>query len=180
MIAINHKDLLNTVQKESGQDILACYYCHKCVVGCPVSKYMDIPPNAILRMIQYGQKEKILKSATIWLCTACETCGTRCPNNIDIAKVMDVLKQLAIKEGVKSKEKAVTIMHKAFLAGIEKRGRMHELSLIRDLKLKSGGLFKDIKLGIKMFRLGKLSFFPEKVGNIKEIKEMFKKARRTK
>ncbi|MCP2598366.1 4Fe-4S dicluster domain-containing protein, partial [Candidatus Aminicenantes bacterium AC-335-L06] len=161
----------------SGQDIQACYYCHKCVVGCPVSKYMDIPPNAILRMIQYGEKEKILKSATIWLCTACETCGTRCPNNIDIAKVMDVLKQMAVKEGVKGKEKTIQIMHKAFLAGIEKRGRMHELSLIRDLKLRSGGLFKDIKLGIKMFQLGKFSIFPEKVRNVKEIKKIFKKIR---
>lgn len=179
MIGINDKNLLITVQKKSGQDILACYHCQKCVVGCPVARFIDIPPNAILRMIHYGQKEEILKSSTIWLCAGCEACGTRCPNGIDIAKVMDALKQMAVKEGVKSKEKSVPVMHSAFLSGIKKRGRMHELSLIRDLRLRTGGFFKDIKLGIKMFRLGKLSLFADKVKNIKEVKEMFRKARRT-
>jgi heterodisulfide reductase subunit C len=177
MTEVNNKKFIILVQEKSGQNILACYHCQKCVMGCPVSKFMDIPPDAILRMIQYGWKKEILRSATIWLCTACETCGTRCPNGINLAKVMDVLKQLAIKEGIKSREKIMPVMHKAFLSHIEKRGRMHELTLIRNLRFRTGGLFKDIKLGVKMFRLGKLTLFPEKVKNIKEVKKIFEKAR---
>ena len=69
-------------------------------------------------------------------------------------------------------------MHHAFLSGIRKRGRMHELNLIKDIRLRAGGYFKDMGLGIKMFRMGKLSIFPEKVKNIKEIRKIFKKARR--
>ena len=177
MAKTKDKDLLTYVVEKSGQDVLSCYHCQKCVAGCPVAPFMDIPPNVIHRMLQYGQREEILKSATIWICAACETCGARCPNDIDIAKVNDALKQLAIKEGVKGKEKGMPAMHNAFLSGIEKRGRMHEVSLIRDLRMKTGGLFKDMKLGIKMFKLGKLTIFPEKVKNMGEIKKMFEKAR---
>ena len=144
------------VTEKSGQDILACYHCRKCTAGCPVSAFMDVQPNVIHRMIQYDRKEEILRSSTIWLCAACETCGTRCPNDIDIARVMDVLKQLAVEEGVRSREKLVTAMHQSFLSGIRTRGRMHEISLIRDMRLRGGSYFKDIPLGIKMFRKGKL------------------------
>ena len=158
---------------------MSCYHCQKCVAGCPVAPFMDIQPNVIHRMLQYGQREEILKSATIWICAACETCGARCPNDIDIAKVNDALKQLAMKEGIKGEEKGMPAMHKAFLSGVEKRGRMHEVSLIRDLRMKTGGLFKDMKLGIKMFKLGKLSIFPEKVKHMDEVKRMFEKVRKS-
>jgi heterodisulfide reductase subunit C len=171
------ESLLATIREKSRQDILACYHCQKCVVGCPVAAFMDIPPDAIHRMIQYGQKDEILKSATIWLCAACETCGTRCPNDIDIARVMDALKQMAVKEGVRGKERGVAVMHNLFMSGIRKRGRMHEVSLIKDLKLRTGGFFKDIRLGIKMFRLGKLSMVAERVKNIKEVRQMFDRAK---
>jgi hypothetical protein len=55
---------------------------------------------------------------------------------------------------------------------------MHEVSLIRDMRMKAGGFFKDLKLGIKMFRLGKLTLFPEKVKKMDEIKRMFAESRR--
>lgn len=173
------KDLLAYVIETSGQDVLACYHCQKCVAGCPTAPFMDIQPNVIHRMLQYGQSEEILKSATIWICAACETCGARCPNDIDIAKVNDALKQFAVREGIKGKEKGMPAMHSAFLAGIEKRGRMHEVSLIRDLRMKTGGFFKDMKLGIEMFKKGKLTLFPEKVKDMGEIKKMFQKARKS-
>lgn len=174
---MSEKDLLTYVIETSGQDVLSCYHCQKCVAGCPTAPFMDIQPNVIHRMLQYGQREEILKSATIWICAACETCGARCPNDIDIAKVNDALKQLAVREGIKGKEKGMPAMHNAFLSGIEKRGRMHEVSLIRDLRMKTGGLFKDMMLGIEMFKKGKLTLFPEKVRRMDEIKKMFQRAR---
>ena len=171
-------NLLNYVQDKSGQNILACYHCKKCTAGCPVASFMDIQPNAINRMIQYNRKKEVLRSSTIWLCAGCEACGVRCPNDIDIAKVADSLKQLALKDGISSKEKQIPVMHRVFVSGIEKRGRMHEVSLIRDMRLRSGGYFKDMGLAFKMFRLGKLTIFPEKVKNLRDVKKLFKKAKR--
>ena len=178
MAAVKTENLIDYIKETSGQDVLACYHCRKCTAGCPVTQFMDITPNAVHRMIQFGQKKELLQSNSIWLCAACETCGARCPNDIDIAKVMDAFKQMAIREGVRGKEKKIPVMHQVFLSGIQKRGRMHELSLMRDMRIRTGGYFKDWQLGLKMFKLGKLSIFPESVKNKKEVRRIFKKSKR--
>ena len=169
--------LAEYLKEKSGQDILACYQCKKCTAGCPVAPFVDITPNEIHRYILYNKKMELLQSSEIWLCTGCETCGKRCPNEINTGKVNDALKQLAMKEKIHSKERRVSTMHSVFLSGIQKRGRMHEISLIRDMRLKAGGYFKDLKLGIKMFQLGKLSLIAERVKDIREVRALFKKAR---
>ena len=170
---------LARLQADSGQTISACYQCQKCSAGCPVVGYMDFSPHQVHRMIQYGHRKEILASSSIWLCVGCETCGTRCPNDIFTSKVMDALKQMAVRERVRGRERTVTAMHQAFLSGIKKRGRMHELSLIRDMRLKSGGFFKDMGLGIRMFKLGKLNLLPEKIKDRKGIRTLFNRTRRS-
>ena len=86
-------------KKVHGVPLQACYHCRKCTAGCPMTKHMEYNPNKVIKMIQNGQKEKVLASSTIWLCLSCETCITRCPNQVDIARMMDVLRQMAIEEG---------------------------------------------------------------------------------
>jgi Fe-S oxidoreductase len=44
------------------------------------------------------REDRLLSSHDIWLCASCETCGTRCPNEIDISRVMDALRGLALAE----------------------------------------------------------------------------------
>jgi heterodisulfide reductase subunit C len=139
---------------------------------------MDLKPRAIHRLIQYGQKDELLGSSAIWLCVGCETCGQRCPNDIYTSRVVDSLKQMAVEEGARSGAKSITALHKAFLSGIKKRGRMHELSLIVNMRMRSGGYFNDMKLGIQMFRKGKLSLIPGKIKNTRELKALFNKVRR--
>lgn len=160
--------------EHSGQDTLTCYQCQKCTVGCPVAAHMDIKPNAVHRMIQYGRLDVLLKSPSIWVCAGCETCGVRCPNGIDTGKVFDALKQLALKKGVRGSEKKIPAMHTAFINGVRRNGRMHELSLIGEIRMKTGGYFQDMQLGIKMFRMGKLNLFPERVKNMGKLKKLFK------
>lgn len=177
MMEMIQNSFLEEVMRRSGQDIVSCYQCRKCAAGCPVAEYMDLLPNAVHRMIQYNRKEALLQCASIWICAGCEVCGTRCPNGIETAKVMDALKQMADEENSGSKAKNIRTMHRAFLSGVRKRGRMHELSLIGEMRMKSGGLFKDLKLGIEMFKKGKLSILPNKIKNTKELKALFKKAK---
>ena len=81
---------LDEVNKRiNGVPLQACYHCRKCTAGCPGAPYMEYNPNKVIKMIQNGQKDKVLSSSTIWLCMSCETCITRCPNNVDIARMMD-------------------------------------------------------------------------------------------
>src|SRR3972149_11081363 len=170
---MNQNAFLSEVLQASGEKLQACYQCQKCSAGCPVAYAMDILPNQILRHIQYDHREKVLSSKTIWICASCYTCSVRCPNNIDIAKIMDTLRGLAIHPGIKPGEKDIPIFHSVFLDTIKSKGRIHELSLILQFKLKTRDFFKDAGLGWQMYRKGKINLFPSKFGGGKEIKEIF-------
>ena len=89
-------DFVRKVEKLSGEDILACYQCGECTSGCPVSEFMDIKPNQIARMCQLGMEEELLNSKTIWICASCFQCFSRCPRGIDIAKLNETLRYIAM------------------------------------------------------------------------------------
>jgi heterodisulfide reductase subunit C len=172
---MNRKEnsFLSEVIQASGEQLQTCYQCQKCSAGCPVAYAMDILPNQVLRHIQYNHREKVLSSKTIWICASCYTCSVRCPNNIDIAKIMDTLRNMTIRSGIKPGERDIPLFHSVFLDAIKSKGRMHELSLLLQLKLKTREFFKDASLGLKMYRKGKIKLFPSKFGGGKEIKEIF-------
>ncbi len=150
-----------------------CYQCQKCSAGCPVAFAMDYRPNQVMQMISLGMKERLLVSRTIWVCASCYTCSTRCPNDIDIAGVMDALRQEATRQGVPPAEKEVALFHRTFLESIRRHGRIHELGLMARYKIKTGKMLEDFKLGWKMFGKGKLRLLPSGVKKKKEISGIF-------
>jgi heterodisulfide reductase subunit C len=81
----------------SGQDINLCYQCGKCSAGCPMSFVMDLLPNQVIRSVQLGLAEDITTSRTPWLCASCLVCTVRCPKGIDIASVMEALRQITLR-----------------------------------------------------------------------------------
>ncbi|MBD3370683.1 heterodisulfide reductase [Candidatus Fermentibacteria bacterium] len=84
----------------SEQHILACYQCGNCSSGCPLAEEMDLLPSTVMHLVQLGQSEAVLNSRSIWVCASCLQCTVRCPKGIDIQKVMDVLRQMALAEGI--------------------------------------------------------------------------------
>jgi len=60
---------------------------------------MEYGPDRILRLIQFGQRERLLTSRDAWLCLGCEMCGAFCPNDIDIYEVMIALKEMSEEAG---------------------------------------------------------------------------------
>jgi len=165
--------LLELVAQAGGQDVSRCYQCRKCTNGCPLVLAMDLKPNQVMRAVQLGLQQQVLGSRTIWVCAACQTCTTRCPNDIDIAHVMDVLRQLCVRLGVMPAEPNVVKFHQVFLDSIRRHGRVFELGMIARYKLASGQLTADMKLGWEMFRRGKLKFLPDRIAARKELREMF-------
>ena len=156
-----------------------CYQCGKCSAGCPLVSEMDYTPSMVLRMLQQDDAKldkELLQSQTIWLCLSCEMCIGRCPMELDIPKMMDFLRQKSLKEGLQNKEASKNIIpfHKAFLDVVKTTGKLYEVGLIADYKLRSGKLFQDLALAPKMFAKGKLPLMPEWVKNKGEIKEIFK------
>jgi len=93
-----HSDFVKKVEEISGQSLLSCYQCGKCSAGCPMSFAMDLLPNGIIRLTQLGLQEDIAKANTIWLCASCTTCSVRCPRGVDLARVMEALRALALRK----------------------------------------------------------------------------------
>ena len=164
------------VKEISNANLDRCYQCYTCTAGCPVAYAMDYYPHQIMRMVQLGVKDKVLTSSTIWLCAACETCATRCPNEIELVNVMDTLREMALEEGVKIKEKEIVSMHKTFLSVVKSLGRQHEISLLVLLKMKTREFLKDMILGMNMFLKGKLKIMPHRIKGMDQIKGMFERS----
>ncbi len=156
-----------------------CYQCGKCSAGCPMADYMDHLPHQIVRMCQLGEdslREKVLRSRTIWLCVSCETCSTRCPKDFDIAHLMDVLREMSLKEGMQHPDSAnIIAFHRTFKNSIEKTGRLNEFSLAVGYKLRSFDLFSDVMKFPKMLTAGKLRFIPHKIKGMDSIKRIFER-----
>ena len=69
-------DFLEQVETLSHTSLSRCWHCLTCSGGCPFVEDMDFNPNAIIRMVQFGMKDKVLNSSTIWLWTdPCEKPG---------------------------------------------------------------------------------------------------------
>ncbi len=154
-------EFADLIKRASGVDINVCYQCRKCASGCPVAYAMDYTPAQILQAARLGLRDLVLGSATIWLCSACETCVTRCPQQVDLVKAMDSMRMVALRERVKPKVPEVAQFYRYNLQNIGFFGRMYELGLMGQLKLFTRQFRRDLELGLGLLKRGKLKLLPD-------------------
>jgi heterodisulfide reductase subunit C len=171
---VNLLEFSKVLKHESETDIRKCYQCGKCTAGCPLNYMMDISPSQTIRFCQLGIKEKVLNSKTIWYCIFCDTCSTRCPQDVDIKGVMDGLRRMATREGIKPKAQ-VRNLEKAFSTMIKMFGRVYEPGVVAGYNFRSGNLFHDVILFPLMLIKRKISLKPHFMKS-KEIRMMFKRS----
>jgi heterodisulfide reductase subunit C2 len=167
---------LSEVESRSGTPVSACYQCHKCSTGCPIGAEMDFLPSQIMRLIHFGAAGEALESESIWLCASCAACTTRCPNEIDIAGVMDTLRIMAIDRKVSLPDARGMQFNRAFLGSMRLTGRVFELGMLAEYKLRSLDLFSDVDKVPQMLLKGKLAFIPPHTGGTRDVREVFQQA----
>jgi len=97
---IDPKFKYELVKAHGSEKILRCFQCGICTSDCPVARYnSSYQPRMLIRMASLGLKDRVLKSDSLWLCAACFACTDRCPQNIEVASVIRVFRNLAVENG---------------------------------------------------------------------------------
>jgi heterodisulfide reductase subunit C len=88
------------LNEPGGENFMRCMQCGTCTASCPV-KVIDPDYNCrrIIRMALIGDKNQVLKSKFIWMCSTCYSCYERCPQDVRITDLMTALKNIAVKHG---------------------------------------------------------------------------------
>jgi len=156
--------LAGLVKEATGISLQRCYKCGKCSAGCPAASEMDDAPSVVLHLLQTGTDaadERVLRSYSIWLCLTCNTCVARCPMEVDLPKIMDALRSESLRRKmVHPKAKDIVAFHKSFIDSIRHFGRMWEIGMLGEYKLRTRHLWQDVMLAPSMIRKGKLSLIP--------------------
>lgn len=176
----DHGDFVERVYQMSGQDVRKCYQCGKCSAGCAIHgcRGMDVSPNRIMRMVQLGMADEVLRTKTIWVCVVCCTCTARCPRDLDIGRVMDALRIMAYKKGITQHAGHAAIFHEKFMNNLKSFGRMYELLFIVDYSLKTFYALQLLDVAPQTLLKGNLPFFPSKMKNSGQVKEIMENIKR--
>ena len=164
------------LQDKDKININSCYQCLTCTLSCPVTFRMDLLPHQVVKMVQLGKKSEVLQCSTIWQCVSCETCVSRCPNGINIPRLMDELRYLSIKEKTVNKREKAPVFNRIFLEGIRQNGIQYELGMMLKLKLLTSDYFSDLMMGMIMLLKGKLNIFPHRIKGNMQLKDIFRKS----
>lgn len=169
--------LSEEIRRQAAVNVARCYQCGKCSAGCPLSADMDFPPSVILRMVQAGDPDlgkTAVGSHAVWLCLSCETCFVRCPMEIDIPKVMDILRRESVRtRNVHPRARDIVAFHRSFLDSILYLGRLYEVGLIVGYKARSRHLFQDLLLAPLMVVRGKLRLVPKRIRGRRRMRRIF-------
>jgi len=97
---IDPKFKYEIAKMHGGEKLMRCFQCGTCTSDCPIARFSDTyRPRQIIRMTQLGLRERVLSSDTLWLCASCFTCTDRCPQDVEVASVIRVLRNLAVEKG---------------------------------------------------------------------------------
>jgi len=172
--------LIAELEQRPETRISLCYQCQKCASGCPVGFASDWLPSQIIRLILTGAAREALSSRAIWLCVTCSACTARCPMGIDLAQVMDVLRRRAVEEGAAPEATPEAIFNEAFLKSVRRHGRVYEMGMLTQFKLRSGALTRDVEKFPSMLAKGKLALLPPRGGDREAVREVFERTKKVK
>jgi len=165
---------IGKVEEASGQRLSRCYQCGNCSASCAYTYVYDYPVNQIMRLIQLGQRDAVLRSRSIWLCATCQACTTRCPNNLDVARIMETLRIMS-REGGMVSEGDIRVFYDEFLRSVKTFGRVFETGLLPVYNIKAGKPFSDMDLAPRVLKKGKLALMPPRIKGRREVAEIFKR-----
>jgi len=85
------RDYFRKIAPDSGQPDI-CLQCGACASGCPASGVFGMDPRKFVRMVSMGLDDELLNNQWVWVCTLCNRCVPVCPMNINISRLVFVVR----------------------------------------------------------------------------------------
>jgi heterodisulfide reductase subunit C len=118
-----------------GETINLCYQCGTCASSCPVARITPrFNPREVIKLSLLGEKDEVISGEAIWLCCSCFNCQERCPQEVEIADVIYVLRNIAFEEGYIPK------VYSEFASALLNDGRIAQVSKFMQNKRTALGL----------------------------------------
>ena len=92
------KNLKEQILRASGVNVLKCMRCGKCSGTCPSYDEMEYHPHQFVYMVDKGDIDMLMNSASLYMCLTCFACVERCPRNVEPAKVVEAVRLAAIRQ----------------------------------------------------------------------------------
>jgi heterodisulfide reductase subunit C len=88
------------VAELSGENIYQCMQCGTCSAVCPMVDSMGFTTRMGIHLLQFGRTEEVMKAQIGEFCASCHSCVVRCPRGIDVPRVFEAVRLLALRDNV--------------------------------------------------------------------------------
>ena len=105
------EQVFNDIQADQRYEgeLNGCLNCGICTATCPAAHYYDFSPREIVQLLWTENLEGIYDAMQekIWACAQCYTCAARCPFDNSPGGLIMIMRETAIKHGMKSAQEVL-------------------------------------------------------------------------
>jgi heterodisulfide reductase subunit C len=88
------------VEDEAGKGLFECFNCGTCTAGCPERELDPLySPRKVIKNVLLGMKDQVFSNKFVEICSTHHRCYTQCPQGVEIPKLMNAIRSIAMKDG---------------------------------------------------------------------------------